>query len=42
MLITYLAALVLVDEKTLANRTKMSKFGVQVAEISIFFRRQTQ
>ncbi len=27
----------LVDEKTLANRTTMSKFGVQVAEISIFF-----
>jgi len=32
----------LIDEQTLANRTKMSKFGVQVAEISIFFRRQTQ
>jgi hypothetical protein len=32
----------LIDEQTLANRTKMSKFGVQVAEISIFFRRQTK
>jgi hypothetical protein len=31
----------LIDDQTLANRTKMSKFGVQVAEISIFFRRQT-
>ena len=30
----------LIDEQTLANRTKMSKLGVQVAEISIFFRRK--
>lgn len=30
----------MVDEKTLANRTTMSKFGVKVAEISIFFRKQ--
>ncbi len=30
----------MIDEKTLANRTTMSKFGVKVAEISIFFRRQ--
>ena len=29
----------LIDEQTLANRTRMSKFGVEVAEISIFFRR---
>lgn len=28
------------DEKTLANRTRMSKFGVQFAEISIFFRKR--
>ena len=27
----------MIDNKTLANRTTMSKFGVQVAEISIFF-----
>ena len=31
----------LIDEQTLANRTRMSKLGVQVAEISIFFRRKT-
>lgn len=30
----------MVDEKTLANRTTMSKFGVKVAEISIFFRKR--
>ena len=30
----------MIDEKTLANRTTMSKFGVQVAEISIFFRKR--
>ena len=30
----------LIDEQTLANRTRMSKLGVQVAEISIFFRRK--
>ncbi|MSQ67512.1 MAG: DUF3833 domain-containing protein [Gammaproteobacteria bacterium] len=30
----------LIDEDTLVNRTRMSKFGVQMAEISIFFRRQ--
>jgi hypothetical protein len=29
-----------IDERTLANRTRMSKFGVDVAEISIFFRRR--
>ena len=28
------------DDKTLANRTKMSKFGVQFAEITIFFRKR--
>ncbi len=28
------------DDKTLANRTRMSKFGVQFAEISIFFRKR--
>jgi hypothetical protein len=32
----------LIDDQTLANRTKMSKFGVQVAEISIVFRRQSK
>jgi len=31
----------LIDEQTLANRTRMSKLGVQVAEISIFFRRKS-
>ena len=30
----------MIDEKTLANRTTMSKFGVKVAEISIFFRKR--
>ena len=30
----------LIDDQTLANRTRMSKFGLQVAEISIFFRRK--
>ncbi|MEP7154604.1 MAG: DUF3833 domain-containing protein [Betaproteobacteria bacterium] len=30
----------MVDEKTLANRTTMSKLGLKVAEISIFFRKR--
>lgn len=30
----------LLDEKTLANRTTMSKFGIQFAEITIFFRKR--
>ncbi|MEO8104616.1 MAG: DUF3833 domain-containing protein [Betaproteobacteria bacterium] len=30
----------MIDERTLANRTTMSKFGVTVAEISIFFRKR--
>ena len=30
----------LIDEKTMANRTTMSKLGVRVAEISIFFRKR--
>ena len=30
----------MIDDKTLANRTMMTKFGVQVAEISIFFRKR--
>ena len=30
----------MIDEKTMANRTTMSKFGVKVAEISIFFRKR--
>lgn len=30
----------MVDEKTLANRTTMSKLGVKVAEISLFFRKR--
>ena len=30
----------MIDEKTLVNRTTMSKFGVRVAEISIFFRKR--
>ena len=29
----------MIDDKTLANRTTMSKFGVRVAEVSIFFRK---
>lgn len=29
-----------IDDKTLANRTKMTKFGIQFAEISIFFRKR--
>ncbi len=30
----------LIDEKTLANRTRMSKFGIEFAQISIFFRKR--
>ena len=30
----------MIDDKTLANRTKMSKFGLEFAEISIFFRKR--
>ncbi len=30
----------MIDEKTLANRTAMSKFGVQFAQITIFFRKR--
>ena len=30
----------MIDEKTLTNRTTMSKFGVKVAEITIFFRKR--
>jgi hypothetical protein len=30
----------LIDSKTLANRTSMSKFGITFAEISIFFRKR--
>ena len=30
----------MIDDKTLTNRTMMTKFGVQVAEISIFFRKR--
>lgn len=29
-----------IDDKTLANRTTMSKFGIQFAEITIFFRKR--
>ena len=30
----------LIDDKTLSNRTVMTKFGVHLAEISIFFRKR--
>ncbi len=30
----------LIDDNTLVNRTKMSKFGFEVGEVSIFFRRR--
>jgi Protein of unknown function (DUF3833) len=30
----------MIDDKTVANRTSMSKFGVTFAEISIFFRKR--
>jgi hypothetical protein len=30
----------LMDEDTLINRTSMSKFGVEVGQVTIFFRRQ--
>ena len=30
----------MVDDKTLTNRTTMSKFGIKVAEITIFFRKR--
>ena len=30
----------LMDEDTLINRTRMSKFGVEVGQVTIFFRRQ--
>lgn len=32
--------MVLIDKDTLGNKTRMSKFGVHLAEITIFFRRQ--
>ena len=30
----------MIDDKTLANRTAMSKFGVKFAQITIFFRKR--
>ncbi len=30
----------MIDDKTLANRTTMTKFGIKFAEISIFFRKR--
>lgn len=30
----------LVDDQTLVNKTKMSKFGIELGEVSIFFRRR--
>ena len=30
----------LMDEDTLINRTLMSKFGVEVGQVTLFFRRQ--
>ena len=30
----------LMDEDTLINRTAMSKFGVEVGQVTLFFRRQ--
>lgn len=30
----------MVDEQTLVNKTKMSKFGIDLGEVSIFFRRR--
>lgn len=30
----------LMDEDTLINRTSMSKFGVDVGQVTLFFRRQ--
>jgi hypothetical protein len=30
----------LMDEDTLINRTSMSKFGVEVGQVTLFFRRQ--
>ncbi|WMW82472.1 DUF3833 domain-containing protein [Undibacterium cyanobacteriorum] len=30
----------MVDQNTLVNRTKMSKFGIELGEVSIFFRRK--
>jgi Protein of unknown function (DUF3833) len=29
-----------IDDKTVANRTRMSKFGIEFAQISIFFRKR--
>ncbi|KIF60432.1 DUF3833 domain-containing protein [Pseudomonas fluorescens] len=31
----------LMDEDTLINRTRMSKFGVEVGQVTLFFRRQS-
>lgn len=31
----------LLDENTLANRTSMRKFGIELAEITVFFRKQS-
>ena len=30
----------MIDDKTVTNRTSMSKFGVKFAEITIFFRKR--
>jgi len=30
----------MIDEKTLANRSAMSKFGVRFAQITIFYRKR--
>ncbi len=30
----------LIDENTMANRSFMSKFGVEVGQITLFFRKQ--
>ena len=31
----------LIDEQTLVNRARMSKFGIDVGEVTLFFRRRT-
>jgi hypothetical protein len=30
----------LIDENTMVNRAKMSKFGFEVGEVTLFFRRR--
>ena len=32
----------LLDDNTLANRSSMTKFGIEVGQVTLFFRKQVQ